>query len=213
MKNPQAVLLLGHADPESFNHRLAAAYCAGFIGAGGRIERFVLSELDFDPVMRTGFRTPQTLEPDLLRARTAIEASLHLVWVFPTYWAAPPAIVRGFFDRVFLPGWAFRYEKGSVLPRQLLTNKSARVILTMDSPGWWYTLHYKRCVHNSFGTGSLAFCGISPVRFTSVYNMLHLSQEKREAWLIRVEQAGKKDAEILLSRKLLCNASPQGSNG
>lgn len=201
MQHQKAVLLLGHADPESFNHQLAAAYAAGFRKGGGHIKEFILSELDFDPVLRTGFRGAQALEPDLLLARTALEESAHHVWVFPTYWAAPPAIVRAFFDRVFLPGWAFQYEKGSALQKKLLKGKSARVLVTMDSPGWWYTLHYRRCLHRSFGTGSLSFCGIAPVRFSCVYNMLHLPEAERVRFLARAERSGQNDAGRLLRKR------------
>ncbi len=190
----KAVVLVGHPDPQSFNHQLAAAYARGFEASGGSITRFDLAELDFDPILRTGYKEPQPLEPDLLKVKSAIEESDHLVWVFPTYWAAPPALVRGFFDRLFLPGWAFRYEKGNPFPQGLLKGKSARVLLTMDSPGLWYTLHYRRAVHRSFGVGSLEFCGLGPVRFTSVYNMLHLGEEARAGWLVRAEKTGAGDA-------------------
>ncbi len=176
----QAVLLVGHPDSESFNHRLAAAYARGFSSGGGRVTRFNLAELDFDPILRAGYKEPQPLEPDLCRVKTAIEQSQHLAWVFPTYWAAPPALVRGLFDRLFLPEWAFRYEKGSPLPVGLLKGRSARVLLTMDSPGLWYALHYRRTVHRSFGVGALEFCGLRPVQFTTITNMLRLGAEKRE---------------------------------
>jgi NAD(P)H dehydrogenase (quinone) len=191
----KAVLLVGHADPASFNFRLASEYEQGFRAGGGQVTRFNLGELEFDPVLRAGFRTPQPLEPDLLRIRQAIEESRHIVWVFPTYWASPPALVRGLFDRLFLPGWAFKYEKGNPMPLGLLRGREARVITTMDSPNWWYTLHYRRCVHRSFGIGSLAFCGLKPVRFTTVYNMLHLPEEKRSNWSQRVRGLGASDAQ------------------
>jgi NAD(P)H dehydrogenase (quinone) len=190
----RAVLLVGHADPESFNFRLAAAYERGFTRAGGRVTRFNLAELEFDPVLRQGFRAEQPLEPDLVRVKTAIDASQHLAWVFPTYWAAPPAIVRGLFDRLFLPGWAFRYEKGKPLPLGLLKGKGARVITTMDSPNVWYSLYYGRCLHRSFGTASLKFCGLSPVNFTTIHGMLHMPEEKRERWLLETEKLGVGDA-------------------
>jgi putative NADPH-quinone reductase len=190
----KAVLLVGHADPLSFNHQIATAYARGFSEAGGSVERIHLADLNFDPVLRKGFREPQPLEPDLIEARRAIEESSHLAWAFPTYWAAPPALVRGFFDRLFLPGWAFRYEKGKALPVGLLKGRSSRVLLTMDSPGYWYSLYYGRSVHRSFGRGSLSFCGLSPVRFSTVYDMLHKGEEARARVLLKMEKMGRGDA-------------------
>ncbi len=64
----------------------------------------------------------------------------------------------------------------------------------LDSPGLWYALHYRRSVHQSFGVGALEFCGLRPVQFSTVSNMLHLDDQARERWLDKVEKVGKKDA-------------------
>ena len=132
----KALILLGHADPASFNRAVATAYQEGFRAAGGDASIVTLSDLRFDPVLRTGFRGDQALEPDLLELRARIEAADHLVWVFPTYWVSPPAIVRALVDRLFLPDWAFAYRPGKALPEGLLAGRSSRVLTTMDSPSW-----------------------------------------------------------------------------
>lgn len=194
----RAVLLFGHADhnPETptLNQRLAEAYRRGYEAKGGTIERIDLTRLSFDPVLRTGFREQQALEPDLLHVKRSIEQATHLVWVFPTYWASPPAIVRGLFDRLFLPGWAFRYEGGNPLPKGLLNGRSARVILTMDSPALWYTLVNFRPIHRSFGGASLKFCGLAPVKFTTVYNVRSLAEAARSRWCDKLVGIGESDA-------------------
>jgi NAD(P)H dehydrogenase (quinone) len=180
-----ALVLLGHADPGSFNHQLAAAYADGFVAAGGAVERLDLAALRFDPVLRHGHRADQPLEPDLGAARAAIERADHLVWVFPTYWAAPPAIVRAFVDRLFLPGWAFRYE-GHALPTGLLRGRASRVISTMDSPAWWYRLGLRRTLHASFARGTLAFCGLAPVEVTTIHKVRTLDASARARWCATV---------------------------
>jgi NAD(P)H dehydrogenase (quinone) len=78
------LVLLGHADPDSFNARLARTYTDAIRDAGAQAESITLSELDFDPVLRRGFAGEQTLEPDLVRVRDAIERADHLAWFFPT---------------------------------------------------------------------------------------------------------------------------------
>ncbi len=118
---------------------------------------------------------------------------------FPTYWASPPAIVRGFVDRVFLPGWAFRYREGKALPDGLLAGRSARVISTMDSPSWWYLLAHNRALHGTMGTATLGFCGVSPVRFTTVYGVRDLDAKKRGAWIERLHEVGRRDARGMRS--------------
>ncbi|MCB9616564.1 MAG: NAD(P)H-dependent oxidoreductase [Sandaracinus sp.] len=190
-----ATLLLGHTDPRSFNHTLATAYAEGMRDAGFTVDFFTLSELDFDPVLRVGHEHDQTLEPDLLRVKASIERARHLAFVFPTYWASPPAIVRGLVDRLFLPGWAFRFD-GSALPTGLLKGRSARVIATMDSPSWWYALAYRRSLHATMGGATLRFCGIRPTRFTTVHAVRTLDASAREAWAKRVRGIGRADVRL-----------------
>ncbi len=190
---PTALVLIGHADPGSFNHRLAQAYADGFAATGGAVERLDLTALRFDPVLRHGYRADHPLEPDLRAARAAIERADHLVWVFPTYWAAPPAVVRGFVDRVFLPGWAFRFE-GHALPTGLLAGRASRVVTTMDSPGWWYRLALRRTLHASFGRGTLAFCGLAPVEVTTIHRTRQLDGAARDRWLARLAALAARDA-------------------
>lgn len=196
--SPRALLLFGHADlndeTPSLNRRLADAYTRGYESKGGHVDRINLSELTFDPILRVGFRQEQPLEPDLQRVKTAIENASRVVWVFPTYWASPPAVVRGLYDRLFLPGWAFRYEGGNPLPKGLLAGRSARVILTMDSPAFWYTLVNHRCIHRSFGGASLAFCGFAPVQFSTVYGVRSLTESARERQCKRLFDVGCTDA-------------------
>ncbi len=203
------VLLVGHADRASFNFQIAQRYESAARAQGAQVARFDLAELDFDPIMRAGYRVPQPLEPDLMRVRDAIDAADHLVWVFPTYWAGPPAVVRGLVDRLFLPRWAFRFDKGKPFPIGLLKGRSSRVIATMDSPGWWYSFHYRRCLHRSFKTGTLEFCGLAPVSFTSIHNMLHLSDAKRSAWLDRIEKISTRDMCAQLPKKSLAPVAEQ----
>jgi NAD(P)H dehydrogenase (quinone) len=203
----RALLLFGHADQHTFNDQLATHYADGYRAAGGEVERIDLAALDFDPVLRTGYRAPQPFEPDLARVRSAIERADHLVWVFPTYWAAPPTIVRGLVDRVFLPGWAFRYDKGA-LPTGLLKGRSARVITTMDSPSWWYSLVNHRCIHRSFGTATLSFCGLAPLHFTTVHSVRELEPAAREKWCARVRSLAAADASRPRARPPLELAAP-----
>lgn len=186
------LIIEGHPDRESFSAALAASYIEG-AGHYASTERLVLGELQFDPVLRGGFAGRQALEPDLLLARAAIERADHVAWFFPTWWAGPPALVKGFIDRVFLPGWAFAYGKGP-LPEKLLKGRSARVVTTMDSPAIWYTLAHRRALHGSFVHATLAFVGFSPIRQTTGYSLRGTTPEARQSLLSSLEEAGRRDA-------------------
>lgn len=184
MKN--ALVLLGHADPASFNAALAAAYDAALREAGAASTLVRLADLSFDPVLRHGYREEQPLEPDLLRLRGLFEAADHVAWIFPTHWASPPAVVRAVVDRLFTPGWAFRYEPGAALPTKLLAGRTARVVTTMDSPSWWYTFAHHRAIHGAFVKGTLRFVGFSPVETSVIHETRKLGEPARARWIDRM---------------------------
>ena len=194
------LVVLGHPHSSSYSAALAEAYAAG-AAEHAEVEVLDLAGLDFDPLLRAGFDGDQALEPDLLGARAQVEAADHIAWVFPTWWVGPPALVRGFIERTFLPGWGFAYEPGAALPTKLLAGRSARVITTMDSPRWWYRLRHRRALHASFVGGTLKFVGISPVRETTIYTLRELDAAGRERALERVRAEGRGDAKKLARRR------------
>lgn len=182
------LVLDAHPDAGSFNAAMAEAYARG---AGAR--RLALRDLAFDPVLRGGFRRGQALEPDLLAARAAIEAAAHVVIVTPVWWGSLPALLKGFIDRVFLPGWAFAHSDRG-LPDGLLAGRTARVISTMDSPWWWYWLKHGRAAHRSLVQATLHYVGIGRVAETTIYRLRHLTQPQRAGWLARADADGRADA-------------------
>ena len=128
------VVLLGHPDARSFCGALAERYTEAARDAGHSVHLFRLGELDFDPVLRQGYRLHQPLEPDLQRIADSIRAADHLVLVYPVWWGGMPALLKGLIDRIFLPGFAFRYREGFALWDKLLGQASAHVIQTLDTP-------------------------------------------------------------------------------
>lgn len=194
------LLLIGHPGSDRYTHALAERYTVGARAAGADVEVLDLATLAFDPNLRTD---EDALEPDLERASRSILAADHLAFFFPMWWAGPPALLKGFVDRVLLPGFAFRYPPGSAIPEGLLRGRSARVVVTMDSPGWYYRLARRRSLHHAFSGGTLKFCGIGPIRETTVTSLRALSEPKRLRWLDRLEAQGARDARRLAPRARL----------
>jgi len=142
--------------------------------------------------LTNGYRKRTELEPDLLMMQEEIKKADHLVLVYPTWWATYPALLKGFIDRVFLPGFSFKYRENSPLWDKLLTGKTARMIVTMDSPKWYYALFMKNAGHRSMKKGILEFCGIKPVKITSFSQLKSSTEASRKAWLTQVEKLGNK---------------------
>jgi len=194
------LILLGHPDPQSFSGRMADAYGARLAEAGLAAVRHDLAALRFDPVLRHGYGREQPLEPDLVRVRDDLLAARHVVWVFPMWWVSAPALVKGLVDRLFTPGFAFAYRKGSALPERLLRGRSARFITTMDAPNFWYTLVHRRALHSAFVTGTLGFVGFGPIRTNTFYGMRQKTLAQRERVLDEVRAAAEADARALARR-------------
>lgn len=188
------LIINGHPDKESFCTQLALSYKKGAEQNTDVVcDLLHVAELDFDPILRHGYRKRTELEPDLLRAQEAIRRADHLVFVYPTWWATFPALLKGFIDRVFLPGFAFKYRENSVLWDKLLKGKTARLIVTMDAPAWYYRLVNKSPGHNAMKKGILEFCGVKPVKVTTLGPVKTSSNDKRQKWLRKAEQLGLKN--------------------
>ncbi|SHE70307.1 NAD(P)H-dependent oxidoreductase [Pedobacter caeni] len=184
------LIINGHPNPESFNHALAEAYKDGAIKAGATISRINIGELDFNPNLQYGYTKRMDLEPDLLESLEKIKAADHLVWIHPVWWGGPPAIMKGFLDRLFLPGLTYQYKENSMWWDKLLTGKTARIITTLDQPGWYYRLMYGRPSVNLLKKSTLEFCGIKPVKVTYVGIIKTALPEQRQKWINQIYQLG-----------------------
>ena len=113
MKN--ILVINGHPDKESLCAQFAQSY---FNGASklelANVGLIHLSELEFDPILKYGYRQRTDHEPDLQMAWQKIQAADHLVFVYPNWWGTYPALLKGFIDRLFLPGFTFDYQDSSM---------------------------------------------------------------------------------------------------
>lgn len=184
------LIINGHPDSSSLGHELAASYMKGAESAGADCRLVNLSELGFDPVLHHGYRQRTELEPELVEMQQAIKDATHLVFVYPTWWGTYPALLKGFIDRVFLPGFAFKYRENSLLWDKLLKGRSARLIVTMDTPLWYYKLVYKSPGHHSMKNSILNFCGVKPVKISAFGPVKSAGEQKIKAWIKKTEQLG-----------------------
>lgn len=193
---PRALVITAHPQPDSFGHALAAAWSEG--ASALQIEQLDVTALDFDPVLRNAYRGPQPLEPDLERARLAVEAAAHLVVAFPVWWSSTPAALKGFFDRLLQPGWAFAYRNGR--PVGGLIGRSSRMLVTMDAPLWYDWLVNGAAARRQVATGTLKFCGLAPVRTSAFGSVGTSTGAARDRMLEIARRAGAADAIAVRKR-------------
>jgi len=190
-KLKKITIILGHPYSSSYCGSLAAAYSGAAEAAGHSVRFFKLGDLVFDPILHRGYAEGQELEPCLKDIQDAIAWASHMVFVYPNWWGSMPALLKGLFDRVLSPGFAFKYRDNSPFWDRLLAGRSAHAFVTMDTPPWYYWLVYQRAGHRQLRSNILGFCGIKPVRITSLGPIRHSSPSQRAAWLQQVVQHAK----------------------
>jgi 1,4-dihydroxy-2-naphthoate octaprenyltransferase len=195
----KVLLVLGHPRRDSLCGALADAFAAGARQAGVDLRRLDLCDLQFNPNVIAGSPRNQPLEPAIGQAVDLVRWADHLVFVFPTWWGTMPALMKGFLDRVLMPGFAFEeHEEGSGWDK-LLTGKSAHLLTTMDTPTWVYRWIYKSPGLNSLARATLGFCGIAPVR-TTIFGVVKDSDSAtRSRWLQQVRAHGLRLREGVLT--------------
>ena len=186
----KTLIIQGHPDSESYCRALANAYKVGAINAGAEVQEIIVSDLKFNPNLEFGYRKRTELEPDLLTAQEKIKWAEHLVIIYPLWWGGMPALLKGFFDRTFLPGFAFQKRENSVWWDKYLKGKSARIITTMDQPAWYHWLIYGEPAHKALKKMILEFCGIKPVKITSIGPIRFSKEEFRKKYLEKVKALG-----------------------
>lgn len=184
------LVLNGNPKGKSFCGALADAYGRAALEAGHDVRLLDLSALPVSLVLPDYADKSAPPAGWVAEVQQAIEWSEHWVIVSPMWWGSPPAALKALLDLVLMPGFAFRYRKGGGLWDKLLKGRSARVILTMDSPGWYFKWVLGSPMARQFKTQILEFCGFNPVHVTSFGPIKASTDRQRERWLAEVDHMG-----------------------
>lgn len=185
------LVFLGNPTKESYTGRLADAYEEGARSAGHDVARLNISDLHFNPVLEAGYRQIQELEPDLKRVQETIQWADHVVFVYPNWWCSMPALMKGMFDRMWLPGFAFNFDKQTKKLIQRLKGKTGRVIIVAGTHSpfmtWWKFGDFT----NEISHGILDFAGIK-TSVSAFGPSEKVAPEVRDHWADKVKELGKK---------------------
>jgi NAD(P)H dehydrogenase (quinone) len=180
-------LILAHPAPGSFNHALAATVDETLRDRGHTVQFHDLYAERFDPVMTATELAKDAVLPEEIELHIRqLEQADGLVIVHPNWWSAPPAILRGWVDRVLRPGRAYRFVpdgQGGARPEGLLRLRVALVLNTANTPqdkeerlyGDPLQAHWLRVV---FG-----ICGVPRVQRRNFSPVITSTPELRRQWL------------------------------
>ncbi len=189
-KSKKIVVICGNPDADTFTGAVLDRYQAAAEDAGHEVKRYNVGEMDFDPILHKGYKEIQPLEPILLELQAAITECDHLVIAYPNWWCTMPASLKGLFDRFWLPGFAFNFNKATKRVEAHLTGKTARVYVISGSHSpfktWWQFGDYT----NEIQYGILGFAGIN-TRVTTYGPCDKVNDQCRAKWFKEIEGHGK----------------------
>ena len=192
------LIINAHPSQKSFVTALADAYQRGAQQAGYEVQRIDVGNLHFNPNLAAGYEAITPLEPDLIKAQAAITWCTHLVITTPLWWMDFPAVMKGFLDRVLLPGFAFKYHRPrfGLIPQwdKLLRGRSGRIIYTQGEQQWLMRTYLADGVWRNWKHRVIGFAGFWPLRRT-VFSAADVAPDvKKQKWLKQVYRLGKRGA-------------------
>lgn len=193
MQPKNIFILFAHPDSSggTFSSAVAEAYEKSAREAGHTVRRSNLGDVDFDPILHKGYKEIQELEPGLREIQENIKWANHFVLVYPNWWNTMPALLKGFFDRAWLPGFAFNFEKPSMKLVQRMKGKTARVIILAGTQSPFMTWFKYGDFTNEIEHGILNFAGFK-TSVSSFGPCEHCNDAKRASWIKIIEGLGKK---------------------
>ncbi|MYZ46936.1 NAD(P)H-dependent oxidoreductase [Propylenella binzhouense] len=187
-------IIQGHPDPrpERFCRALGEAYRKGAEAAGHEVRQIDVASLAF-PLLRTQADWEHAAPPDdIVQAQDNIGWAEHLVFVYPLWLGAMPALLKGFLEQALRPGFAVSGEAAGTAWTQRLKGRSARIVVTMGMPALVYRWYFGAHSLKSFERNILKFCGIRPVRESLVGMVAAKEGGGRTGWLAKMEELGSK---------------------
>lgn len=156
----QALVVLAHPLSDSLCAHLAKQAIDALRAGGATVDILDLYAEGFEPALtaaerRLHYATPEP-GPDIVALQQRLAAADTLVLVFPTWWFSMPAILKGWFDRVWAPKFAF--EHCTPLKPLLTSLKSCLVVTTLGSPWWIDWVVMRQPVKRVLKTGLIFAC-------------------------------------------------------
>jgi NAD(P)H dehydrogenase (quinone) len=185
-------LILAHPDPKSFNHAIADAAVRKLIQNGHEVHFHDLYAERFDPVLPAGEISEGAPVPDYIHKHCGEIASADgIVIVHPNWWGQPPAVLKGWVDRVIRPGVAYRFlegDSGEGVPAGLLKAKAAVVFNTSNTEAERESSAFGDPLETLWKNCIFGLCGVCNFHRKTFGVVITSTQEERQAWLSIVRE-------------------------
>jgi len=187
-------IIIDHPWSGSFNYAIMHAFIEGIEENRNDFDVLDLNKEDFNPIMSeeelAGYSQGVSFDPKIREYQERLIISDYLVMIFPIWWMIMPARLKGWMDKVLLPGFAFTIDQE---PKPLLNHISGATILTTTAVS--DDLHRKE-FNNALEwvlcKGTLNFVGIKEIKWLNFGDTGITSQAKHNDWLELVKEYGRK---------------------
>lgn len=193
MGGKRIYVLNGHPSEASLSKLFSENYAQAATKTGHEVRITHLYELEFDPDFGGGgYKNLKPLETGLKGVVNNLQWSEHFVLLTPMWWGGVPAKLKGLFDRILIPGTAFdtRETTWIGMPKPLLRGRTARLIMTSDTPNWFFRMVYKNAMVRQLRAQILGFVGITPLQVTHFSQASEAKSATIEAWSNKVASLG-----------------------
>jgi NAD(P)H dehydrogenase (quinone) len=185
-------VILAHPGPGSFNHAIADETAATLRKSGHMVTVHDLYREQFDPLLPYHeISRDAPLPPAIaLHCREIADAD-GIVFVHPDWWGMPPAILKGWLDRILRPGVAYRFaatDTGEGIPIGLLTAKAVVVFNTCNTPAEREQLVFGDPLERLWKDCIVSFCGVRTFRRRMFGVIVTSTEVQRTGWLTEVRE-------------------------
>jgi len=183
------LVLAANPNKASFTNHLAETY-VNSAKKNFEVKFLEIPDMEFNLDLSAGYTETHSLEDSLQTFQKSLEWCDHLVIFTSLWWGSLPAKFKGLIDRTLLPGFAFQYEKGKLMPKKLLQGRTARIVMTMDTPPWYYLLIQGAPAIKQLKTATLEFVGFNSVKSKMIGPIISSTTESRSKWVADVKKMG-----------------------
>lgn len=185
-------VILAHPTPGSYNHAVAQAAAETLTGNGHEVIFHDLYAEDFDPILPSHeIARGAELEATVAAHCAEIAAADGIVIIHPNWWGQPPAILKGWVDRVLRPGVAYEFlegDSGEGVPVGLLRAQAAVVFNTSNTPAARERSAFGDPLETLWRNCIFGLCGVARVERRMLGVVVTSTPSQREEWLRQVRE-------------------------
>jgi NAD(P)H dehydrogenase (quinone) len=187
----RVLVIFSHPKRDSFTGRLLESFVQGLEEAGHDVEVADLYAEGFQPLLVPDDYAQwhdRPMPDDVLREQARVDRSDAIALVFPIWWWSMPAMLKGWFDRVFSAGWAYAEEydpEGSLL-------RSRKFVLLCpagSSERQYRKYRYDETFRNLVEVGTLSYCGVTQVE-THIFFEVYWDEKATEGYVPKAREIG-----------------------